>query len=267
MSPKNYPLTFVIHSMKRKYNLKIERKKHIPSHLFLQPKSVPVPKSSLPKFVDLRRNWTDVYDQGEIGSCTANALCSVLVKDNPKLVPSRLFLYYNERILDGDVDEDSGSTLTQGINALVHYGICAEGYWPYDTSRVLSAPTQKAYKNGRLTRISGYQHVVQDLAHMKAALAGNTPFVVGIQVYSSFESMTTASTGSVRYPDVGNEEYLGGHALLVVGYYDRTEMFIVRNSWGRDWGDKGYCYIPYRYLLDTELTSDLWCIKQCATTR
>lgn len=246
--------------MRRSYPLRITRRSVIPEALLWTP---PPRQAPLPPSVDMRKKWKGVYDQGDLGSCTANAVCGVLQLDAPQLDPSRLFLYYNERLLDNDVQEDAGSTLAQGVHALVVYGICPEKDWPYDTDRFTDAPTRKAYEDALPHKIYGYHHVPQDLDAMKQCLAEGMPFVLGVLVYSSFETEEVAKTGVVPLPDVDSEKLLGGHALCVAGYDDARESFLVRNSWGSGWGLEGYCYIPYTYLTDPSLTTDLWRIASC----
>ena len=97
---------------------------------------------------------------------------------------------------------------------------------------------------------------------MKMSLSKANPFVVGIVVYESFESDTVAKSGYVPMPNVTSEAMLGGHAVLCVGYNDIKKVWIMRNSWGTSWGDRGYFYLPYAYLLDNTLTSDLWNISK-----
>jgi C1A family cysteine protease len=246
--------------MNRKYNLKVDRKPVIAPHLFV---SLPQ-TTALPNIVDLRNKWNFVYDQGAIGSCTSVAICSLIKADRPTLTPSRLFLYYNERALDGDIQDDAGSTLTQGVNALVHYGICQESLWPYNVNKFADSPPQVAFTDGMRHRIGGYRHIPQDLGSIKTALHNRIPFVLGIQVYASFESDHASRTGMIPYPNVRTETYLGGHAIVISGYDDLRGLFLFRNSWGPRWGSNGYGYIPYRYILDRGLTSDLWCIQTCS---
>jgi C1A family cysteine protease len=96
---------------------------------------------------------------------------------------------------------------------------------------------------------------------MKGCLASGYPFVFGFSVYESFESQEVKQTGRVPMPSP-NEQLLGGHAVLAVGYDDSQRRFIVRNSWGKDWGMQGYFTIPYAYLLDDNLADDFWTIRQ-----
>jgi C1A family cysteine protease len=262
---------------KRKYNAKRsaydKKAEHYQPRLFLS-------RFLLPSVVDLRPQCSPVFDQGDIGSCTGNALAGALefleladlTSDaaapevfDPKSFDSlsRLFIYYNERLLEGDVSTDGGATLANGIKAIGHWGICQETTWPYVEANVLLAPPTPAYQEAKShSGISGYLIDNSKLAAMKTCLASGNPFVFGVTIYSSFESDAVAQTGMVPMPDVSSEEALGGHALLCVGYDDSRQAFIFRNSWGSDWGLKGYAYIPYQYLTDTEIAWDMWTIRK-----
>ena len=245
--------------MKHIYNLKIERIDHTELK-FKTFKKVPLPES-----VDLRKNFPPVYDQGELGSCTANALCGVYefetVDENVDkgFKPSRLFLYYNERKMEGTISEDSGAYLSDGIKSLKNYGVCSESYCPYVIENFTQAPSPSAYKEALDHKVVISSNIHQDLTSMKLSIYNKNPFVVVISIYSSFESSEVAKTGMVPMPKKG-EELLGGHAVAVCGY--TKDHWIVRNSWGSSWGDKGYFYLPYLYLLDSSLSSDLWNISK-----
>ena len=214
-------------------------------------------RPSLPTHVDLRPRCPPVYNQLELGACTACALVAAVQVLHPTFMGSRLFLYYNERVKDGDVPDDAGSTLSQGVQCLADKGLCAESLWPYDIARFAESPPEEAYSEGLNHRVPGHAHVVPTATQMMACLAAGHPFVVGIMVYQSFESDEVAATGRVPMPAQG-EACLGGHAVLVVGYDARAKTFLVRNSWGPDWGDGGYFHLPFAYMVDQHLASDLW---------
>lgn len=221
--------------------------------------------TELPKNVDLRNKCPTIYNQGNIGSCTANALCFLYdYGDNTeKYKYSRLFLYYNERVLDNDVSDDAGSTITQGINALSKYGVCEEKNWPYtdDSKKFKQKPPAVCYIDGLKHKVVSAEPIKQTLTNLKTCLANGNPFACGIQIYSSFESDLVAQTGIVPMP-VKNDDYMGGHAIACVGYDDNKKMFIMRNSWGVGWGEKGYFYLPYAYLTDDNLAGDFWKITK-----
>jgi len=239
-----------------KYNLKIESGMH-PEKVINCSIS-----NTLPYGIDLRNRINITYDQGNLGSCTANALCYSFIYNDPNYDPSRLFLYYNERVLDKDIPDDAGSTLTQGINALTKYGVCSEKSCPYIISNFTIKPSITAYKEGLLHTVISSARVLQTMDSLKGCLYYGLPFVVGILVYSSFESDVVTNTGYVPLPNVKTEQLLGGHAVICVGYNDVKKVWIMKNSWGSGWGDKGYFYLPYNYLLDSTLSGDVWKIKQ-----
>jgi len=244
--------------MSRKYNLKVE--------WGVAPQSViSYAAVKLSSLVDLRSKLKVMYDQGNLGSCTANALCYAYVFNAPNYSPSRLFLYYNERMLDNDISIDAGSTLSQGINALKKYGVCPETLWSYDISKFANKPTTTAYSQGLLNQVIQASRVAQTLASLKGCLASGFPFVVGILVYTSFESNIANTTGYVPMPNTRTEQLLGGHAVTCIGYNDAKQVFIMQNSWGTRWGDKGYFYLPYAFLTSTTLAGDIWKITQVET--
>jgi C1A family cysteine protease len=221
--------------------------------------------SNLPDNVDLRDQCPDVYDQGQLGSCTGNAIAAALEFDRMKqglddFTPSRLFIYYNERVLEGTVDSDSGAQIRDGIKSVAQQGDCPVTEWPYDTSKFADAPPQSCYDDALKYTAVQYQSVSQYLADMQGCLAAGYPFVFGFTVYESFESDAVAQTGNLPMPSSG-EQVIGGHAVLAVGYDNQDRVFIVRNSWGEGWGDAGYFYMPDAYLLDDNLADDLWTIR------
>ena len=175
-------------------------------------------------------------------------------------VPSRLFIYYNERVIEGTVRSDSGAQIRDGIKSVASQGACPEPEWPYDIAKFTTKPPARAYKDATLDRAVSYQSIVQDLNQMKGCLASGYPFVFGFTVYQSFESAAVAKTGHAAMPQWG-ERPVGGHAVMAVGYSDASQWFLVRNSWGAGWGMKGYFTLPYAYLIQPGLASDFWTIR------
>ena len=213
-----------------------------------------------------------IQDQGQLGSCTANAIAAAVQFDmlkqglHPYFFVSRLFVYYNERNMEGTVASDSGANIRDGIKSINTLGACSEVVWPYSDANpgpFSTKPPAIAYTDALKARSLSYQAVNQDLASMKACIATKTPIVIGFTVYESFESATVANTGVVNMPAPG-EATVGGHAVLIVGYDDSTQRFIVRNSWGAGWGQGGYFTIPYAYFTNPNLASDLWAISVMA---
>lgn len=222
--------------------------------------------AEIPDSIDLRPQCPrEVYDQGQLGSCTANAIAAAIEFDRMKqqlnvFTPSRLFIYYNERVMEGTVGSDSGAQIRDGIKSVAAQGDCPEPEWPYDISQFAVQPPQSCYDDAVKSKAVQYQSVTQNLADMQGCLASGYPFVFGFTVYPSFESADVAKTGNMPMPKSG-EDPIGGHAVLAVGYNKEDRVFIVRNSWGEGWGDYGYFYMPYAYLLDDNLSDDLWTIR------
>lgn len=220
---------------------------------------------ALPPSVDLRPKCPPVYDQGQLGSCTANAIAGAiefdLVKQSVQVyTPSRLFIYYNERAIEGTVDSDSGAMIRDGIKSVAQQGDCPETLWPYDITKFTEQPPTSCYQQAVQHRVVLYQRMVQDLNQMKGCLASGYPFVFGFTVYQSFEDDAVAQSGHAPMPAAG-EQTLGGHAVGAVGYDDSQQWFICRNSWGSDWGMQGYFTLPYAYLTQASLSDDFWTIR------
>jgi C1A family cysteine protease len=226
----------------------------------------PKPLVKLPDKVDLRDKCPPVYDQGELGSCTANAIGAALEFDQIKqrqkaFTPSRLFIYYNERAMEGSVDSDSGAMIRDGVKSVAKRGAPKEDTWPYEIERFRDKPNKAAYTEGKKNQAILYMRVNQTLGQMKGCLAEGFPFVFGFTVYTSFLGGQVAKTGKVPMPRA-NERVEGGHAVLAVGYDEDEQRFIVRNSWGPKWGMSGYFTMPYPYLVQPSLSRDFWTIRR-----
>lgn len=219
----------------------------------------------LPPHVDLRPHCSPLEDQGSLGSCTGNAIVGAMeylenVNGTSFVDLSRLFVYYNERVIEGTVKSDAGAEIRDGIKAVARLGVCTEAMCKYTVSRFTRKPSKRAYTNGMTRVITEYMRIT-NLADMQGCLATGNPFVFGFTVYDSFESDEVARTGKVPMPTKTNK-VVGGHAVLAVGYDDATHCVIVRNSWGNQWGDGGYFYMPYDYISNTNLCDDMWMIKK-----
>jgi len=231
-------------------------------HLFA---AQPRPSVSLPPSIDLRATCAPIVNQGQLGSCTANALAGALGflerKDDVAFqAVSRLFIYYNERSVEGTVKTDSGAMIRDGIKTLAQLGVCAETLWPYVITRFAIKPTPACYTAAAKHQITSYTRL-ETLDDMRTCLAAGFPFVFGFTVYESFESQAVAASGIVPMPKPG-ESTLGGHAVMACGYDDGKKRFLVRNSWGTGWGLGGYCWMPYDYLANRQLSDDLWTIRR-----
>lgn len=238
----------------------------LPDHRDRQWLAPPLASAQLPTSVDLRRQCPRVYDQGQLGSCTANAIAGALEYDeiragtSPSWTPSRLFIYYNERDVEGTVSSDSGAQLRDGIKVIAADGVCPESDWPYDITKFAERPPQQAYTDALHEGVGSYQRVTQSLVQLKTCLASEFTFVFGFTVFSSFEATDVATTGIIPLPQP-SESPVGGHAVVCVGYDDARQAFTIRNSWGAGWGDAGYGYMPYAYMLDGGLAADFWTIQ------
>lgn len=223
--------------------------------------------------VDLRStgHLPNVWDQGNLGSCTSHGAPVCLVYDLAKngkisdpddFMPSRLFHYYFERVLEGTASEDSGATISDAFKVMNRYGLPPESEWPYDIAAFAKKPSAAVTKDAVLREAVKYAQVTQSATAMKACLSADCPIAVGFTVYESFESDATARTGDVPMPG-SSEAVLGGHCVAVVGYTKRAgkDVWICRNSWGAGWGDAGYFYMPQGYLTSTSLASDFWTVQ------
>jgi len=234
--------------------------------------------AALPPSTDLRGGCPPVYDQGRIGSCTANAIAAAFEFDLKKqgltdFMPSRLFIYYNERAMEGHVQFDSGAQIRDGVKSVATLGVCPETDWPYDDTPATTdggpfppgardgeQPPEQCYKEALSNRVTTYHRVIQNLDQLRGSLAAGSPFLFGFTVYESFESQEVARTGVAPMPQP-SEQVLGGHAVLAVGYDDASQRFIVRNSWGPNWGQQGYFTLPYAYLATRGMASDFWSVN------
>jgi C1A family cysteine protease len=234
----------------------------------------PHPEIVLPRLVDIRPNCPPVYDQGKLGSCTANAgcTCRAMLLQDQQVSLSRMFLYYMGRAIEGTAGKDEGASLRDTCKSIHKAGVCEEKYMPYNPEKYMFPPSRAAILNAKNYRISAYK-ALSSLDEIKQNIAfRQQPVLLGMDVYESFESDAVAKTGIMPMPRK-SEKKLGGHAVLVVGYKDMTihrgmcgryrlkpGCLIVRNSWGDQWGDKGYFYMPFDYVTP-DYTYDYWIIE------
>jgi hypothetical protein len=220
---------------------------------------------ALPKKVDLRPHMTTVEDQQDTSSCVANAVAGsyeywVKKATGKDFDVSRLFIYYNARWRNGDEDEDDGSVIQLAMEGLSRFGACSERIWPFEPHLVTERPNRSAYAEGSGYRVQDMVQVSPELEAWKRALAEGKPIVFGCTLFDSFDDCNKRG-GVVPMPrpeEVIRAEH-GGHSMCCVGYSDPEGIFIVRNSWGPDWGDRGYCYMPYNYLMNPKFNDgDSW---------
>jgi C1A family cysteine protease len=220
------------------------------------------------KVVDLRDQCPPVYDQGQLGSCTANAIGFAHQFDQMKqgeknpYTPSRLFIYYNERDMEGNIDQDVGASIKDGIASVNQLGVCPETMWPYDIQKFKDKPTKDCYDIAlKNVSISSKRLDGTNLEQLKQCLVDGFPFVFGFEVFESFESKEVATTGVMPMPKDG-ERVLGGHAVAAVAYSSDRNAFLIRNSWGDKWGDKGYFWMPVEFITNAKYTDDFWAIEK-----
>lgn len=213
-------------------------------------------------------NMPLVWDQGQLGSCTAFSTgatwaFAARASGHSHIEPSQLFIYYHERLLEGDPSVDGGAQVRDGFKVLNTVGTASEATWPYDITQFATKPPAKAETEAAKNKDLSYYRVNQTLVALKAALVGGYPISFGFTVYESFESQEVAETGIVPLPKP-SEEVLGGHAVSLIGFDDSTARFKVRNSWSDSWGMKGYCTMPYSYILSANLCSDFWQVNKAS---
>jgi len=223
------------------------------------------PATDPPVSVDLRPHCPPIYNQQRLNSCSANAIAAALWfearKQNRRCPsPSRLFIYFNERAREHRIEGNLPVSLRDGYKSVISHGVCAENLWPYRVHRFRERPHRTCYSAARLQRVVSYARLHRKLDSMKGCLALGHPFTVGISVHESFEQPRMKHSGRGALPRRG-ERLLGGHAVVVVGYNDAHQRFILRNSWGRQWGLQGYFTLPYDYLLHESLAWDFWMLR------
>lgn len=218
----------------------------------------------LPRRVDLRPECTPVEDQGQVGSCTANAAVGALEYQRrrdgkPNLDLSRLFVYYNSRKMTGRESEDCGATIAQCMAALLAFGAPAEASWPYDPTTVKTPPAGATFDEALKNTPREYAKV-EGLEHVKGALARHYPVVFGITLPDRcFEE--AGRTGVMPTPTRAELDAVatqGGHAMLLVGYDADQQSLLVRNSWGAQWGTHGYCTMSFETFESTRAAATSW---------
>ena len=219
----------------------------------------------IPEVVDLRSGFPPVYTQGKLGSCSACAVAGAFqyLMKKQKLrafKPSRLFIYYNERVIENCVSTDDGASIRAGIKTLKKHGVCAESMWPYRIRKFARKPLKKCYTEALQHQLLSYHRLRQSVPEMKTCLAQGYPFVFGFSYYESFMKDPFLKSGKICLPDK-DETLAGGHAVVAVGYNDVRKHFILRNSWSAKWGKNGYFTMPYAYIENEDLCTDFWMMK------
>lgn len=208
-----------------------------------------------------------IYDQGDLGSCTANSGCACYRYEYAQLKntfdtfdPSRLYLYYNTRKIEGSTEEDAGAYIRDVFKALNKDGLCEESLFPYYTDRFATEPSPNCYINGKKYQTVRYAAVPQDLNSLKSAVFSGAAISFGFDVYKSF--MYGSWTEICPIPNPSKEQLLGGHAVTIIGWDDNKKAFLIQNSWGSDWKNKGKFYMPYEMVTDNKFCDDFWVIDE-----
>lgn len=221
-----------------------------------------------PKSANVRSYLPRTEDQGQLGSCTAHAMTSAMEfiyrkrgLSQPEL--SRSFLYYASRVwIEGaSPGDDTGCEIRDVAKATKKFGVCLESLDQYDISVFDRAPTAEQIANAREHQVKSYRSVKTLYALKRSIGVDGFPVVIGFAVPENMESRYAERTGIVHYP-TRNEQIIGGHAVLAVGYDDQTAMVCFQNSWGASWGDNGFGYLPYSFWDEKNpLASDCWTIR------
>jgi C1A family cysteine protease len=232
----------------------------------------------LPPVCSLRGQMPEVYDQGQLGSCTGNGVAAVLEHTESKqgqgsVTPSRLFIYYGERVIEGTVAQDSGAQIRDGIKVVASEGAPPESDWPYDIAKFAEKPSAAACEAAKQHEAIQYLRILPGTAGapIRSPIQEGLPVVFGFTVPARFESATWAPASEYLSLPAAGEENIGGHCVVVVGWDFSLKkfpvnVFEIRNSWGPGWGDNGYFWMDARWLEEPSrgLSSDFWVIDKVA---
>ena len=243
-----------------------------------------ITKKFTSSLVDLTtfKKFPNIYDQGELGSCTANALCCAygfdVLNGNVQVAstdvssssssssssvfePSRLYLYYKEREKEHDIPDDNGAILSDGIYCLKNKGVCSEQKWPYVIQKFAVKPEADCDTEAVEHKLILSRAVKQTQSDIESCLSAGFPVVFGFVVYPEIQTLNSVDGWVLPLPKP-SEQSIGGHAVVIVGFNSTTRLFKIRNSWGDAWGDQGHFYMPYDYVLNQNLASDFWLLTQ-----
>ncbi|GLG01585.1 peptidase C1 [Alicyclobacillus hesperidum subsp. aegles] len=225
----------------------------------------------IPVVIDLRKYFGPVYNQGDKGACSAFAATSWYASWRVKhgytwQEYSEDAQYYEERVLEGTVMQDSGATIWDAVLVLAKKGVMPENKDPYTDEDFYRKPDDKDFIPGSQLPLE----LVRRLPHSRLvdyatdALGNGLPILFGATVFPELESDETARTGILTMPSE-YEQPIGGHAMVAVGYDARREMILVRNSWGADWGIGGYFWMPFEYFAN--FVSEAYVIDDLAASK
>jgi hypothetical protein len=174
-----------------------------------------------------------IYDQLQLGSCVSNGVATCIDYINSNIMPSRLYIYFNGRLLSklSSLD-DTGLTIRDGCKSVAKYSTCSELEWPYNIEQFTTIPDLNCYKNSYKYSNYKYESVNQDINSIKTTLLNNHPILFGFDIYSNFFDNDVTTTGIVKLPNITNDNLLGAHCCVIIGFNDNTQTFTCVNSWG-----------------------------------
>lgn len=207
--------------------------------------------------VDLRQYFTEIKDQGNLGTCSVFSLVSIyeyiLKKTNREHDLSERFVYYNV-LNDAGCIDDTGSSLYGVVESITKYGTCLEEFCKYDIAQYQLAPSVEAYTNAETHKIKCAKNIKVNRTDIMSALSEGYPIAISLKIYDSFGINNNGFVFRPSDEEIEEGKY-GNHAMVICGYSTDDKVYIVRNSWGKDFGDKGYCYIPFSYIEDSNFTN------------
>lgn len=215
-----------------------------------------VPSINYKLDIDLRDKCPGIYDQMNTGSCTAHAAALLYKSIRANFEPSRMFLYYASREMEGRADRDEGVVVHTALNAMKEVGMTTENMWPFNTDKLTVRPPDHVYAAASANRITFINRINRDVESMIGCLQRGKPFMFGFNLDEGFRKRVGRSGIFNRV----NGDLQNSHAVVCVGYSREQRAFLVANSWGRDWGLKGYFLFHEDLITRDDLVGMIWTI-------